>query len=291
MLRPVRVIGSALIVSMIASGPAEAWSTRMHDIICEAAWGLLSQAGQDFVAQVRTDAGVSSSKFAFASDCIWPDSSRNSTHVPTYEYHFLNVREDWDAVDPDRDCLAYDCAPVAIVRYTVYLHRGTRSPKLKEEALRFVGHFVADLHQPLHAGHASDLGGNRIAITTYQSGSFSATNLHSAWDGVIPHAAGMGSADDILEYIDTLDPAEVDSWRDFAIWEWARRSYEIAEKYAYSYPSGARIQSGATLPNDYKNEALPKAREQVAKATVRLAHILETLAAGENPFASLNPFP
>lgn len=291
MLRPFPLLITSALVSMLTVSQAQAWSTRMHDMICEATWELLSTEGREYVAEIRTDAGQSASKFAFAADCSWPDASRNSTHVPSYEYHFLNVREDWTAVDPGRDCLAYDCAPVAIVRYTVYLHRGTRSRRLREEALRFVSHFVADLHQPLHAGHASDLGGNEIDITPYQSGSFSANNLHSAWDGVIPHAAGMVSADEVLEYIGSLDASTVDSWRDFKVWQWARQSYELAMAYAYSYPSGSRIQPGATLPNDYKARALPIAREQVAKSAVRLAYILETLADGNNPFESLQPFP
>ncbi len=291
MPRPLRVIAPALLVSLLAAGPAQAWSTRMHEMICQAAWELLSSDGRDYVAEIRLDAGLSDSKYAFASACNWPDSSRNSTHLATYEYHFLNVREDFDAVDADRDCLAYDCAPVAIVRYTVYLHRGTRSRQRKEEALRFVGHFVADLHQPLHAGHASDLGGNGIPIASYRSGSFSATNLHSAWDGVIPHAAGMRTADDILADIRSRPVAEVAAWRDFEVWQWAERSYELAKEYAYSYPSGAHIQPGATLPSDYQARALPVAREQVARAAVRLAHLLETLAAGDNPFANLNAFP
>ncbi|KAG8043758.1 hypothetical protein GUJ93_ZPchr0458g22818 [Zizania palustris] len=42
------------------------------------------------------------------------------------------------------------------------------------ESLMFLAHFVGDVHQPLHCGHAKDLGGNTIVVHWYTRKS----NLH-----------------------------------------------------------------------------------------------------------------
>jgi hypothetical protein len=48
----------------------------------------------------------------------------------------------------------------------------------RAEALRFLVHFVGDVHQPLHVGFLSNLGGNTLR------GSFfgAVDNLHHIWD-------------------------------------------------------------------------------------------------------------
>ena len=46
------------------------------------------------------------------------------------------------------------------------------------EALKFLVHFVGDVHQPLHAGYGVDRGGNDIKVWFYGDN----TNLHSLWD-------------------------------------------------------------------------------------------------------------
>src|ERR1019366_10534407 len=54
----------------------------------------------------------------------------------------------------------------------------------KMTALKYVVHFAADVHQPLHAGHASDKGGNTYQLQAFGRG----TNLHALWDtGLVQH--------------------------------------------------------------------------------------------------------
>jgi len=44
--------------------------------------------------------------------------------------------------------------------------------------LKYVGHLVADVHQPLHAGYGEDRGGNTYQLQAFIRGS----NLHALWD-------------------------------------------------------------------------------------------------------------
>jgi hypothetical protein len=49
------------------------------------------------------------------------------------------------------------------------------------EALKYVGHWVGDLHQPLHASFEDDRGGNAIGV----SGGLCSRDLHAVWDRCI----------------------------------------------------------------------------------------------------------
>ena len=46
------------------------------------------------------------------------------------------------------------------------------------EALKYLGHWVGDVHQPLHVSFEDDRGGNEIGV----SGGVCSHNLHAVWD-------------------------------------------------------------------------------------------------------------
>ena len=66
--------------------------------------------------------------------------------------------------------------------------------KNKIEALYFLGHFVGDLHQPLHVGNLEDLGGNKIKPLIKEKGKWVEKSLHSIWDNTLPTYAGLRTA-------------------------------------------------------------------------------------------------
>lgn len=291
----------ALVVVLLAlsSSQVSGFSLDQHRAICDVAWELLTDEGRSFVQKIRREAqqaakGVDhDAASTFFRSCVWPDSSRKSTHISTYENHFLNVRKDDDAVRPGRDCLAYDCAPVAIIRFSTVINRyestNRRMRERRGEALAFLGHFVADLHQPLHAGHLSDLGGNDIAVRYRDQPR--PTNLHAVWDGDLPRAAGvrLDRVEVMVAEIRELDAQTIGSWRDADVWQWASDSYELAKNYAYRNPDKSLVRKNDSLSEAYVRAALPKVREQALKAAVRLAHLIETLASGTNPFDGAGP--
>ena len=49
--------------------------------------------------------------------------------------------------------------------------------------MKFIGHLVGDIHQPLHVGDVGHYGGNRQFITLHDG---TKTNIHELWDGIIP---------------------------------------------------------------------------------------------------------
>ncbi|MFP3648289.1 S1/P1 nuclease, partial [Paraburkholderia sp. SIMBA_054] len=80
--------------------------------------------------------------------------------------------------EPPRDCPGGDCVIVALKVQTALLADHSQTLETRRQALKFVVHFVGDIHQPMHAGYAADKGGNDFQLQFNGKG----TNLHSLWD-------------------------------------------------------------------------------------------------------------
>ena len=77
----------------------------------------------------------------------------------------------------ERDCPGGQCVVEAIEKQTEVLASKASDDK-RLLALKYLVHFVGDVHQPLHAGYGEDRGGNTYQIQAFGHGS----NLHAFWD-------------------------------------------------------------------------------------------------------------
>src|SRR5262249_32700789 len=75
--------------------------------------------------------------------------------------------------------MASKCLFTAIDKEMKVLSKSSND-KAKLAALKFLGHWIGDLHQPLHVSFEDDRGGGKIR----ESGPCT-VNLHSVWDGCI----------------------------------------------------------------------------------------------------------
>src|SRR6185295_3330145 len=105
----------------------------------------------------------------------------------------------------------------------------------RQEALKFLVHFVGDIHQPLHIGRKTDKGGNSISVKLFNKSG----NLHSVWDsGLIKHR-GLGWDAYAKELEGKVKPADKKKW--LAVTDpadWATESHHLAEDHAYLTPNG-----------------------------------------------------
>jgi hypothetical protein len=251
--------------------PSAAWALSVHTAVCEIAWQQMDSDTRAFVNTVRR-ADPNPGQF-FSESCAWADSVRNTTHRETYEYHYLNVVRGSGSIKWQRDCGGYDCVATAIIRYARQLARppvGRRDSLQRAEALRFLGHFVGDLHQPLHAGYGDDLGGNLTTVTW--NGAHG--NLHAAWDTHIPNHAGVTQRSDGGRLAKEITASDAGSWRSFKVWDWASESYHLTRTQVYAFASGEDL-SGA-----YAARMDSIAVRQLKKAGVRLAHLIHHAARG-----------
>jgi S1/P1 Nuclease len=143
----------------------------------------------------------------------------------------------------------------------------------KQQALKFIVHFIADLHQPLHVGDTGSRGGNLIRVRYYKVGS----NLHRVWDSQIIERHTTNEQV-WLSYFDFLaKPQMVAEWSKGTPEDWATESLQIA-KVAYCLPGTKTVmESGTKIDDDYFLMALAIIQIQLAKAGIRIAWMLNEI--------------
>ncbi|MCZ6617481.1 MAG: hypothetical protein O7E57_05070 [Gammaproteobacteria bacterium] len=267
-----------LALVVMVPNPALAWSQNGHEIVCDLAFRQLTPAARNLLFKVHDKKGP------FYKSCHWADEVRYDNFKGTYNYHFLNVADGEDELDFARDCAALDCVTIAIQRYATILAREPQSSRDEEnrgDALRFLAHFVADLHQPLHVSHRKDRGGNDITVTWLDTSN--KRNLHGIWDTTILSESGARSVALAMPLLTRIQNMDVSMWRTFDIVGWTAETYQLAEMVAYTHENGTRVITGDNLPLPYFERARPIVEQQIMKASVRLAYLINQIAAGNLP--------
>jgi hypothetical protein len=263
--------------------PAFRWGEQGHRILCEIAYRRLTPEARSWVDDIRKADPDSSD--SFAGSCLWADHVRGNTHPFTYNYHFVNIPAAARGTDRERDCgdPARRCVGWAIGHYTAVLVHPEATPLGRAEALKFVGHFVGDVHQPLHAGRPDDLGGNRVLVDFFgeRRSNRDSLNLHGIWDSAILARAGLTWPQSVSSLEARITPGQARAWATLNVIEWMDESYRLAETVAYALPAGKRIDEA------YFRRALETARTRLLQGGIRLAHLLNQLAAGTFRMESL----
>ncbi|QIX59949.1 S1/P1 nuclease [Hymenobacter sp. BT18] len=139
-----------------------------------------------------------------------------------------------------------------------------KTPAEQAVALKFIVHLVGDAHQPLHAGHAEDKGGNDIKVKFRGKD----TNLHSLWDSGLIDYQGLTYTEMSQAYDCKLPRALTQVWEKATVEQWFWESYQASEQIYKEAPTGTDI--------DYKyfpaHSELMKVRIQ--QAGIRLAKLL-----------------
>ncbi|HLB53703.1 MAG TPA: S1/P1 nuclease [Gemmatimonadales bacterium] len=255
-------------------GPAM-WGLEGHRIVCEIAYQRLTPAARSMVLTIR--AADPDSGSSFADSCLWADRVRSTTHRQTNAYHYINIPPGSAGADLARDCADPDrrCAPWAIKHYALVL-REPGAALERAEALKFLAHFVGDIHQPLHAGRSGDLGGNTIRVDFFgqRDANGDSLNLHRVWDSSILERAGLGWPDSVSALHAEITPAEAAAWENSGPLGWVDESYREDESLVYQLPPGNRIDA------EYFGRAIAVSRLRLKQAAVRLAELLNRIAAG-----------
>ncbi len=272
-----RFVFSSLFL-LLVSFNAQAWGWDGHRLVCAMAQAKLTPEARIMVDTLLVEGkALKGGQVSFAESCLWPDDVKYSNHKGTYEQHFINVPDEALTVDLLRDCAALNCIATGIQKALTYLSRPAGSGREKARraaALRFLGHFLGDLHQPLHIGNASDWGGNKITVLWQGK----ETNLHALWDYGMLESMG-------IKYPDSLDfLLSVEKTREHKhIIDWFNESLSLGRTNAYSNAQGNIIASGDSLGSDYLERNKPVLIARLVLASERLATILNEIAAGEQP--------
>jgi S1/P1 Nuclease len=263
-----RLMVALLLVLFPISSDVWAWGDEGHKVICEMAIRLVQPGTRAEIQKlISTDERFSS----FGESCTWPDHPRQRASE-----HFVNLPRDSAGLLFESCPGASACVVTAIRKDFEALSSNNASQAKKLASLKFLGHWVGDIHQPLHVSFEDDRGGNNVVVTG-ECG----PNLHSAWDTcLVLKAVGEDVDQSATELMKTITPVNIESWTRSAPMDWANESFAIAEQAQTEYcnrqgascdhPSGK-----VKIDASYVAVNTPIVREQLQKAGVRLAHLLD----------------
>jgi hypothetical protein len=200
----------------------------------------------------------------------WADEVRPDRRESA-PWHYINIPIAEPKYDP-KFVPPEGCVVTKIDDFRKILADTSRPRVERAEALKFLIHFVEDMHQPVHVGHRNDRGGNDLQVQFFDRGS----NLHSVWDGGLLGRGNHSEAEWVDLVSKSITPELAEAWSKGSPPEWADESLAIA-KLAYLDPAdGKELKKGAKLGQPYVDANLSRAERRLAMAGVRLAWILNT---------------
>jgi len=251
-------------------GNALAWGDTAHQLICEVAFRLAKPATQAEVQRlINSDPAATFPDFS--ESCVLPDHPR--IRAPE---HFLNLPRDSSGLTSDNCPLAQKCVLTAILSDQKILASRNETDANRLLALQSLGHWVGDIHQPLHVSFLDDRGGNSIIV------SGCAHDLHAVWDNcLVDYEVGR----DVVKAANSMAAAITSDvlaqWTESTPRDWANESFAITKAPATHYcamhgPSCDPTNEPLVITSEYLDSNKPVVREQLQKAAIRLAHLLDT---------------
>jgi len=258
----------ACVLALLAPAKAFAWGSDGHRIICAIAWDAMKPEARTRAEQILQVKG----RDAFAETCLWADDYRDKGHRETAPWHYVNVPMGARSVDMQRDCAGPEsCAIAQIDRWRAALTDPGTKPDERAMALKFVAHFVGDIHQPLHAAHAEDRRGGAITGTFLGK----PYDFHWLWDDGILHSVPADWHDVAAKLESDTSPRLQTKWAASKPLDWANESLSIAND-----PNTKYVDWPFDLGMDYAQLELPVVYTRLARAGVRLGAMLDAALAG-----------
>lgn len=251
-----KLIAALFVVIIVANQNVSAWGQTGHRVV-----GHIAQQYLDPLVSKKVEFLLEGRKLSMVAN--WCDHIKSfKEHEHTFWWHFINLE----------DGLKYHEAKhekngdiiEAIERFSKILSNPKLSHDKRNEALKWLVHLLGDIHQPLHAGHAKDQGGNLITLKWFGKPS----NLHAVWDmGIIDYQ--NLSFTELSESINFSSVEQTEQWQDSNVYDWLdeamthrKRVYDVKSK---------------DLSYVYQAQNVDFVNHQLLKAGIRLAGVLNKL--------------
>lgn len=238
------------------------------------AWGPAGHRIVGHIAEMNLDPGILKTirkKFNIkhlANVANWADAIKKNKHKPDV-LHYTNIAVGHRTYDQQRDCPRKRCVTEKIKEYESLLVGPASSRKTKKEALKFLIHLVADVHQPMHLGYEKDRGGNEISV--YFGGK--RTNLHRVWDHDLIFLKGKSQRQFARQLNRSITLEKKNQWSGGTPDEWSNESRALVLDVGYRLQFSKRRE----LSLNYIREGQSIVEERLQRAGIRLAEMLNRL--------------
>jgi hypothetical protein len=278
----------------VAPRVAMAWGDEGHRVIALIAQAYLSpQVSGQVTAMLQDDSSNVLTAHDIAGEATWADRLRDAdidgAKKQTGSWHFINLelaRPDEGSAcfghpaitagEPAYPGVAKDCVIDKIVAFRNELAHRQTPPAERLIALKFLLHFVGDMHQPLHAADDMDRGGNDKKT---DSSDPDIGNLHAYWDIATVRRLGNDPTVVAQALIASITPEERVRWQTGTPANWAMETFAIGKADAYGKLPPPGPDGRYHLSVAYETMAARDTAEQLSKAGVRLAYLLNTALA------------
>lgn len=301
-------MAAAVALSATVPSQALAWGDDGHIIIAAIAYGYLNPKALKEVKDLLAADHDGLTGKDFERRATWADHYRDTDrtsgprYVGTNKWHYVDVPYGTKltsvaietgitgecphpTLPPGQKASlgapAQDCVVDKILHFERELADTTLPQAERIFALKFLLHFVGDVHQPLHGADNHDQGGNCVFVSGDAAGG--GTKLHSYWDTSLINL--LKKKQDAKAYgivlRSKITAAQKASWENNDPRSWGAESYRRAYSQAYALKVStlptcktSNEHSPIPLPQDYESAAATTAKERLMMAGVRLAYIL-----------------
>lgn len=312
--RQVAVIGFLMLISPVRGWP---WGCEGHQAVAMIAEKHMTAHALEMAIQLLRSNPIDSALPRFCTGAgadllvdssTWADDLRK-VRPEAGGWHYIDIPRGAARGPLSQFCPPSGCVVNALAQQLALLRSDATKPRTRADALRFVIHFVADLHQPLHCVDNNDQGGNCVPIDFFAKPPVEKNpqyeiylpNLHSIWDyGIILHLKGAESEAQWAASLDGQYRAQESTWEKAGVNvdDWVWESHELADTVVYGklpvsipverpvpmtscaddhHVSTRMLKLDEEIAQPYVDAVGPTIEEQIAKAGVRLALILNQI--------------
>jgi S1/P1 Nuclease len=282
------ILPLAILLELAQPQTALAWGDEGHSVVALVAQSFMDPDVRKRVAALLAADTDSLTTHDIASEATWPDKFRdaniNGSREKTRQWHFVDI--EISAPNFDEACFnhpkipagataadgpAQDCVVDKIEEFAAELADPRTDLEEQVTALKFVLHFVGDVHQPLHSSDSNDRGGNDKRVS---AAGFKAGNLHHFWDTEFVDQLGPDAKTIASDLIGHITADQQVQWQAGRPADWAQETFTMAKDDAYGQLPAANARGSFRLPDEYITMATNDVSLQLSKAGVRLAMIL-----------------
>lgn len=317
------VLVCVVAMSFCAAPSARSWGCKGHQTVALIAEKHLTPEARQFVETVLAENPIDPKLKRYCGNVTndllvdastWPDDVRNERR--NGPWHYIDIPRGKQKGSFEEYCGAEGCVTRAIEEQRAFLKDNSADPVKRAEAIRYLIHFVADMHQPLHVINSGDNGGNCVPVKYLHHEPLSnpqhpewesySPNLHQIWDTeIVERDMEVSNPHRYADELDEKFRAESPSWVAAGIhvenWAWEvheRAETEVYDAFSVKFPVepdvhpkgcsdnnhvGKRMfEKHLTADETYQARAAKTVEKGLAEAGVRLAMILND-AAKSNP--------
>jgi hypothetical protein len=316
-------LASAFALMLWNASSVHAWGCKGHQTVAYIAEKHLTPEAKQMVEKLLADNPIdpklkrwcgNATSDLMVDASTWPDDVRNERN--NGPWHYIDIQRGKHKGSSEQYCGTEGCVTRAIEEQRAILKDKSADPLKRAEAVRYLIHFVGDMHQPLHTINNGDNGGNCVPVKYFhheplpnsahpEREDFS-PNLHQIWDTeIVERDMEVSNPHRYADELDEKFRTESSAWEASGIQveNWAWESHERAEVVVYdAFPGkigiepdiktkgcadnnhmGKRMfEKHLVVGETYQSSAAKAAETALAEAGVRLAMILND-AAKANP--------